>query len=99
MDVESARAGALAREFPDCARLIKALNECNRKHSSHIERGIVCRQLNFSVAECLLKIVCGPELDRVNSLCSSQGTKAKKRQCSDAKLALEDCIQRNQEAR
>lgn len=98
MDVAFRSAETLAKEFPKCGRLIRALDDCNRKHRNHIEQGIVCRHLNHSVAECLLKIVCGPELERVTDLCGSQGTKAKKRQCEDAKYELELCIRRNQEA-
>ncbi|KAL1537574.1 hypothetical protein AAHA92_30070 [Salvia divinorum] len=82
--------------FHGCDRLYRALSDCHRRISAGPTREAACRQLNRSLAECMVAAACPEESDAVRTLCSSGGTAVKRRQCERAKLSLSVCLSTHQ---
>ncbi|KAJ6816185.1 uncharacterized protein M6B38_250450 [Iris pallida] len=91
---EGSEGGAAVQ--PGCAALHRALAECHRRSPAGLQREVVCRHLNRSLAECVVSAACPEECEAVRSMCSSAGTAAKRRQCQQAKVSLSLCLSSHQ---
>ncbi|XP_010518991.1 PREDICTED: uncharacterized protein LOC104798551 [Tarenaya hassleriana] len=85
------------RRMGPCDRLQEALMECHRRVPAVAARRRTCGHLNRALAECIVSEACPEESEAVRSLCSSSGTRLKRRQCNDAQFSLSLCLSRHQQ--